>query len=724
MPSNLDPNMQSYIVNKVALGGINTFDDPKDIDDTECQDLLNMVFDNGSISPREGSHIYAPKPVDEAGDPFQFLIPTTSDGIDYMIVNYGFNFYLWDTINNQWILLNQSFTPSSEYMYYGSTNWNNGITDDRFYFGNGMDDTLKWIMAVNELNVIANSGDTTLTLTDSTRFPQTLEVGVANITIGANSTVTFPNVQNPGTNSLHGLHIGSQITFQTTGALPTGITAGTTYFVIAAGFTTTSFQFSTSSGGTAVTTSGTQSGVQTVFTNTIPIIVQQTGGSAVNLFYTANDTDTGILTLQGSIGTTVAAGSTVTMPVLDMAIMPKGKVFTKFQDRLFIFNSYKAENTFYYSYLGDPENFSIDATQDSGGFYTIYIGRGGIVNVDNFGEYLVIEKTNVMLQLSFQYASDNSGFILQVSPLMSGESIGPVTNANSVNYMNTIYYTTQSEGIIGFNPTTTGTQSTPTLEVLSQKIQDYVVDTLNFTNGRTAGFNQKLFWLNAVPILAGITNTINNGVLMYDLLRNVWTRFDNWNAADIKPINQKLYYLNLNDGGVYSCFVDYQDDQSGNPYEYNCSFLTKRFDYATPQNLSRGSLVYIQGYISITTKFYVDALYNEGGYLGKQTYEINGNNSNIVQNNFTGGLGANMLDQPFLGGVTLDLMQTGQQPAFFRCYLELSQAYRYNNITLKFYSQELGAYWSPNNITIMWIPEPSIPTQMVLSPTLTPPVVL
>lgn len=61
----------------------------------------------------------------------------------------------------------------------------------------------------------------------------------------------------------HGLVAGSPIKFSTTGALPTGVTAGTQYYVIAAGLTETAFQFSTSNGGAAVNTSGTQSGVHT-----------------------------------------------------------------------------------------------------------------------------------------------------------------------------------------------------------------------------------------------------------------------------------------------------------------------------------------------------------------------------------------------------------------------------------------------------------------------------
>lgn len=61
----------------------------------------------------------------------------------------------------------------------------------------------------------------------------------------------------------HGLVLNDTVIFSTTGALPTGLTAGTTYYIISAGLTTNAFEVSTSQGGSAVNTSGTQSGTHT-----------------------------------------------------------------------------------------------------------------------------------------------------------------------------------------------------------------------------------------------------------------------------------------------------------------------------------------------------------------------------------------------------------------------------------------------------------------------------
>jgi microcystin-dependent protein len=58
---------------------------------------------------------------------------------------------------------------------------------------------------------------------------------------------------------------GATIVFSTTGALPTGLTAGTTYYVRTSSWTSTTFTVSTTSAsGSAVNTTGSQSGTQTM----------------------------------------------------------------------------------------------------------------------------------------------------------------------------------------------------------------------------------------------------------------------------------------------------------------------------------------------------------------------------------------------------------------------------------------------------------------------------
>lgn len=78
----------------------------------------------------------------------------------------------------------------------------------------------------------------------------------------AGHTVTISNAS-PGVVSwtAHGLPNGSSLKLSTTGALPTGLTVGTTYYVVGAAADT--FNLSATLGGTAINTSSAGSGVHT-----------------------------------------------------------------------------------------------------------------------------------------------------------------------------------------------------------------------------------------------------------------------------------------------------------------------------------------------------------------------------------------------------------------------------------------------------------------------------
>jgi microcystin-dependent protein len=80
--------------------------------------------------------------------------------------------------------------------------------------------------------------------------------------LSAQATVTI-TIASPGvvTWNSHPLQNGDPVRLQTTGALPTGLAANTTYYVVSAGANT--FQLAATRGGAAINTSGTQSGTHT-----------------------------------------------------------------------------------------------------------------------------------------------------------------------------------------------------------------------------------------------------------------------------------------------------------------------------------------------------------------------------------------------------------------------------------------------------------------------------
>lgn len=82
----------------------------------------------------------------------------------------------------------------------------------------------------------------------------------SDVTISPTGVVTW---------TAHGQEAGQPITFTTTGALPTGLTAGTQYFIVAAGLTTNTFTVALTAGGAAIVATAAGSGLHSAFTQPI-----------------------------------------------------------------------------------------------------------------------------------------------------------------------------------------------------------------------------------------------------------------------------------------------------------------------------------------------------------------------------------------------------------------------------------------------------------------------
>lgn len=93
-------------------------------------------------------------------------------------------------------------------------------------------------------------------------------------TAAAPTTVLWPS---------HGLSANESVQFLTTGALPTGLTPATAVYVSALLFTAGSFQVSATPGGSAISTSGSQSGAQTALGGNTVVIQPTLEGTVTSL---------------------------------------------------------------------------------------------------------------------------------------------------------------------------------------------------------------------------------------------------------------------------------------------------------------------------------------------------------------------------------------------------------------------------------------------------------
>jgi len=150
----------------------------------------------------------------------------------------------------------------------------------------GVDQELLTQTLVNENVTLYAKGVIAFPITDGKFVPQRLDAGQIAMAAAqrscrpfafkiewsadcADSRTVSMTIATPGVLTLaaHGLVAGASVVLSTTGALPTGLSAGTTYFVSASPVPTTdTFSLSATIGGTAIATSVSQSGVHTAVT--------------------------------------------------------------------------------------------------------------------------------------------------------------------------------------------------------------------------------------------------------------------------------------------------------------------------------------------------------------------------------------------------------------------------------------------------------------------------
>jgi hypothetical protein len=138
----------------------------------------------------------------------------------------------------------------------------------------------------------------------------------ATVTITIASPAVISWASHPFLNSLTEID-ACPVKFTTTGALPTGITAGTTYWIIPSSIVAgTSFEIATSPAnalaGTAVNTTGTQSGTQTA-TNLTSDAVNNSANAAIGLSLTAGDWQCSGVITDNPAGTTVVSQVTTAL---------------------------------------------------------------------------------------------------------------------------------------------------------------------------------------------------------------------------------------------------------------------------------------------------------------------------------------------------------------------------------------------------------------------------
>lgn len=213
----------------------------------------------------------------------------------------------------------------------------------------------------------------------------------ATITIATPAVVTLSST----------VYDGTPVFFETTGALPTGITAGTTYYVVNSGLDgANKFRISATQGGSDVATSGTQSGTHTAYIGY--------GVSSVN-------GNSGAVTVPDMFSVTASVGSsnlTVTLPPSTIS----------FRSSTLGTGSSTTITTQYDTTLTVPSGATLGSSDGIAATYAVLALnnsgtiRVGIINATNG---LSFDETSLVSTTAIDTASDSATVIYSASALAS-----------------------------------------------------------------------------------------------------------------------------------------------------------------------------------------------------------------------------------------------------------------------------------------------------------------
>lgn len=593
----------------IGKTGLNTFDDPSLIKDTDLAEAENVTFDNGFLAPIKGSTLLFEKPDGETGDPLQLLEAKTSDGLQYLIPVYGNHFYLWHEENEELLRINNSYVPTETDLPYGYVSWNNGRGDDRLYGCNGVDHFFRWDICVSTVDGAHTTGASTVTLVDGSRFPDS---GGTLVLMGASSVSTEAYTSRSG-----------------------------------------------------------------------------------NVF-----------TLTGTLSQDIADGASATLDMIEKSGMDIGKVVGKYASRLVSCNFYGGETAGSVSVLGDPEDFSEGTDIEDADSFDVFDGSGEITGFHDFGAFAVIEKEDSIHRLEYSINADLNSKLRKITPILSGESLGPLGQLSTLKILNTLYYPTRSNGFISLYPAGTGSDTSVNYKTLSQNI-DPTLDTFSIGNSncRGAATSNKAYWA-----VANSGGTQNTKVLVYDALRDTWAIRTSWAVKDFAVKDDILHYLDSSNGSVFECFTGGYNDNN-NPYEVKIS--TKRFDFGLMSEVKTDDLIYVQGYMTPSTQLYVDVLFNEGGSLATQTFLISKDTERLqFSAPLTNAQGEFILGQPPLGWVIGE--EIGNL-SFFRAYLGINPGNGFYNIQLRFRAND-SSFFGITGVSFIPRKEAVVPPMAVISP--------
>lgn len=449
-----------------------------------------------------------------------------------------------------------------------------------------------------------SGGETTDTLTGVAGISGGTTIGTATISLASPAVISA---------TAHGLAIGDPVRFTTSGALPTGISAGIVYYVITAGFGVNAFEISLTPAGSAVNTSGSQSGIHTLIK------------AAVFPAVTIGDP-----VWQALITIPLPAG------ILGVNAIFKPDLIGVQLNQLVLASSISQD--VFGSKTTDYTNFTLTSPRAPGDPFHVTMDNfcTCIVPIDNQAQttssLMFGGGSNEFFQFSYQLSNDQSQELVRMVKLKTASGSGLIsTDAITPIKLATAY--------ISREPALDTLENIENADAADVPLSDPIKDDFDYYNFQSA---QIKYWKRALYIAVPAQGL----VLIYDLMRKLWQPPQTIPVSRLAIIDDWLYGHSAVTNESYRLFTGTND---------NGSFIPQvaRFGYENDgkrdviKNLNR---YWTDGYITPNGVLNMKLYLGFDGISGIKKMTISGSDTEIAIQKKAAHLGTKHLGAAPLGG--------------------------------------------------------------------------
>lgn len=344
---------------------------------------------------------------------------------------------------------------------------------------------------------------------------------------------------------------------------------------------------------------------------------------------TTNVTYTGqtATTFTGCSGTPAAADRlSVAQAVKTDSSAPKGNIYMTAQNRLFIVPSVNKQLVQFSAY-GDPTSWSsttvLSSTATSAGAFNLIEGGGQMTAMtqDELSLYFFKDGCIYAATLSdslyslkllkpFEGRSRAVGAIGKRGVFIGGNYTFVVTPDNQIKALQRIE-----------------TIDYPQLKPISDIIQP-TCDALDFSSLSGIAFKDYAF----IACKSSSAAATNDTVLPFNINKGHWeSPIIGWQVGEFTIYDdgngEKLYFGDAISPNVWSLITD---EISDGTYQVTGNWRSKQYDFGQPSEQKELEDVYVEGYISPTTKLTIKLLLDENGYTGGNETILEGTETKYI----------------------------------------------------------------------------------------------